>query len=163
MKIFRKKGFTLIELLVVIAIIGIITGITFPSLSSARLKASDSKIKSQLKDINITAQIYYDSNGGVYSVIDLPDNDCGTTTPNTLLNEEKVSGALDTLPPQLTKKCSVTPSSHDAYAISVQLQSTGVDNDFWCVDNTGQSKLINITDPSAIDQTDSSCDLMDNK
>ena len=44
----NKKGFTLIELLVVIAIIGMLSSLAVVSLNSARNKAKDAQIQSDL-------------------------------------------------------------------------------------------------------------------
>ena len=55
----NKKGFTLIELLVVIAIIGLLTTLAVVALSSARLKARDSKRLSDLKQIQTSLELYY--------------------------------------------------------------------------------------------------------
>jgi prepilin-type N-terminal cleavage/methylation domain-containing protein len=59
-----KRGFTLIELLVVIAIIGILSAIVLASLSTARNKAQDSKIQSQLSNIRSAAETIYSSTAG---------------------------------------------------------------------------------------------------
>lgn len=59
----RKKGFTLIELLVVIAIIGILSSVVMASLSTARLKARDARRMSDLNQIRLTMEFYYDDNG----------------------------------------------------------------------------------------------------
>jgi len=58
-----KRGFTLIELLVVIAIIGILSSVVLASLSSARLKARDSKRVSDLDQIRVALEMYFDANG----------------------------------------------------------------------------------------------------
>lgn len=55
-----KKGFTLIELLVVIAVIGLLSSIVLVSLNSARAKARDARRKSDLKQISLALEFYYD-------------------------------------------------------------------------------------------------------
>ena len=64
MKKIAQKGFTLIELLVVIAIIGILATIVLTSLGSARTKASDAKIQSQLASLRGQGELYYNTSGG---------------------------------------------------------------------------------------------------
>ncbi|MCK6462376.1 MAG: type II secretion system GspH family protein [Candidatus Pacebacteria bacterium] len=59
----KKKGFTLIELLVVIAIIGILSSVVLASLNSARVKARDAKRVSDLKQIQLAFDMYFDSCG----------------------------------------------------------------------------------------------------
>ncbi|HNP75381.1 MAG TPA: type II secretion system protein [bacterium] len=58
----NRKGFTLIELLIVIAIIGILSSLAIVSLSSARDKAKDAQIKSDLSQFRTYMTITY-SNG----------------------------------------------------------------------------------------------------
>ena len=58
----NKKGFTLIELLVVIAIIGILSALAVVSLSGARSKADDAKVKSDLNQISAAAETYFSDN-----------------------------------------------------------------------------------------------------
>ena len=58
-----SRGFTLIELLVVIAIIGLLSGVVLASLNSARSKGRDAKRVSDLKQIQIALELYYDANG----------------------------------------------------------------------------------------------------
>ena len=71
LQFFNKKtgqrGFTLIELLVVIAIIGILATIVLVSLNSARQKARDTRRVSDLRQIQLGEEIYYDSNGTTYA------------------------------------------------------------------------------------------------
>jgi prepilin-type N-terminal cleavage/methylation domain-containing protein len=59
----RNKGFTLIELLVVIAIIGILSSVVLASLNSARSKSRDAKRMSDVKQIQLALELYYDQNG----------------------------------------------------------------------------------------------------
>lgn len=59
----KSKGFTLIELLVVIAIIGILATIVLVSLNSARSKARDVRRVSDMRQVALALEMYYDSNG----------------------------------------------------------------------------------------------------
>lgn len=59
----QQKGFTLIELLVVIAIIGILATIVMVSLNTARAKARDARRISDVRQLQLALQMYYDSNG----------------------------------------------------------------------------------------------------
>jgi general secretion pathway protein G len=58
-----SRGFTLIELLVVIAIIGILSSVVLASLNSARTKARDTRRISDIKQIQIALELYFDANG----------------------------------------------------------------------------------------------------
>lgn len=55
------RGFTLIELLVVIAIIGILSSIVLASLNSARQKGRDARRISDIKQLQLALELYYDA------------------------------------------------------------------------------------------------------
>jgi len=57
-----QKGFTLIELLVVIAIIGILATIVLVSLNTARQKARDTRRISDMRQVALALEMFYDDN-----------------------------------------------------------------------------------------------------
>ncbi len=65
----KQKGFTLIELLVVIAIIGILSSVVLASLSTARAKSRDARRISDIGQIQLSLEMYFDSSSSypVYS------------------------------------------------------------------------------------------------
>jgi len=67
----NQRAFTLIELLVVIAIIGLLATIVLVSLNTARAKARDTKRLSDIRQIIIALEMFYDANGRY------PDNNDG--------------------------------------------------------------------------------------
>ncbi len=62
----NRNGFTLIELLVVIAIIALLLSILMPVLGKARTSAMQLKCTHNLKQINLTIQLYTDDYGNSY-------------------------------------------------------------------------------------------------
>ncbi|MFA5750842.1 MAG: type II secretion system protein [Candidatus Paceibacterota bacterium] len=56
-----EKGFTLIELLIVVAIIGILSSIVLVSLRNARMKVRDTKRVSDIRQLRIALNLYYDT------------------------------------------------------------------------------------------------------
>jgi len=55
-------GFTLVELLITVAIIGILSAVVLTSMSGARNKAKDGRRISDIKQIQLALELYYDVN-----------------------------------------------------------------------------------------------------
>jgi len=57
--IASKRGFTLIELLVVFTVIGILAAIAIPQFFAYRMRAIDSQMKSDIKNVALAMENYY--------------------------------------------------------------------------------------------------------
>jgi len=71
MKTHSQRGFTLIELLVVIAIIGILSSIVLASLNSARQKGRDARRISDIQQLQLALELYYDANSQYPTALDI--------------------------------------------------------------------------------------------
>lgn len=58
----RNRAFTLIEILVVVAIIALLSSVVLNSLAEARMKANDTKIAEDLRQVRKAIEIYYNDN-----------------------------------------------------------------------------------------------------
>jgi prepilin-type N-terminal cleavage/methylation domain-containing protein len=79
----RANGFTLIELLVVISIIGILASIVLVSLDGTRKKGRDSKRISDVKQLQLALELYYDQNNSFPPRICTNTSVCGTSCGGT--------------------------------------------------------------------------------
>jgi prepilin-type N-terminal cleavage/methylation domain-containing protein/prepilin-type processing-associated H-X9-DG protein len=73
--ILRARGFTLIELLVVIAIIAILAALLLPALATAKERGKRTQCMSNLKQINLSLQMYAGENKNYLP--NLPSDDGG--------------------------------------------------------------------------------------
>ena len=141
------KGFTLIELLVVIAIIGLLSSIVMASLSTARAKAADAAIQSDLIGVRSSAEIYFADNGdsyGTYPVVVGEDVLCPLSgVGGSVFYNQSIMTALQHAINQNGGIVSQCGSNSTSYAVAIQLkiQDNSPSVKYFCVDSTGKARV----------------------
>jgi prepilin-type N-terminal cleavage/methylation domain-containing protein len=118
----HSRGFTIIELLVVIAIIGILSSVVLASLNGARSKGRDSRRISDLKQIQLALEMWYDSNG-----VEYPDalSSLATTYISAVPTDPQTSAAYlyDNLT-SASAACSVSSGVCATYVLGATLENS---------------------------------------
>ena len=143
MRKIGQRGFSLIELLVVIAIIGILAALVLVALGSARDKANDARIKSDIGQLRTFAEIIYDSNGTSYDTVGAGQvgacfEDPAAADADDTCTSQSIADNVLTLSQDIAAAfpagTGITSwSDTDLFCVEAQLR----DGTFLCVDNTG--------------------------
>ena len=134
-----QAGFTLIELLVVIAIIAVLTTIIIASLTSAKNKAIDKAVQTNMLAVRNQAQLYYDGAGsGSYA----PSQSIPLSN-NCAIGMYGADPVIVKAIAQIVKDrgvdyvaCFSTPAT---YAVVAKLKNT---NDYFCLDSINTGKFV---------------------
>lgn len=95
-----RTGFTLIELLVVISIISLIASVVLAALNTAKAKARDAQILSDIRTLATVMELYYDDHG-YYPPASNSVNCCGNFAPVQLKGNNTDSFFKSQLEPYL--------------------------------------------------------------
>jgi prepilin-type N-terminal cleavage/methylation domain-containing protein len=117
----KQKGFTLIELLVVIAIIGILSSVVLASLNSARSKGRDATRVTDIKQLQLAFELYFDSCGQYPAGPLTPNvaNGCSGVTLGTFIS------TIPTDPSTRAAYAYTTGTGNTTYVIGATLENTG--------------------------------------
>lgn len=133
LKSMKQRGFTLIELLVVIAIIGILSSVVLASLNSAREKSRDARRQTDLQQISLALELYYDDNGSYPTTANFPGDlepDYMTDVPQDPQGNDYQYDAED--------------SNQSSFCLGTTLEDSNSipdNNDSDCVDGSGDPDI----------------------
>ncbi len=111
-----------------------------PSFKEARNTGKNTSIKAGLANMRAQAELYYDSHSGYGTA----SSSC-TSGEGTLFSDTNVAAQISMIKstlkdvPKATVNCYSKPT---AWAASASLIDTNTQKGYWCVDNTGSSKLV---------------------
>ena len=149
----------MIELLVVVAIVGVLASITLGYLGSAKLKGSDTGVKSNLATMRSVAEIFFLDNfnsylpvgGSTFSIAPCPTYNASGT--NMLSKDKVIANAIAEA--TFRGNGNSCYNSDTTWAVAVGLKL--IPNTSWCVDVTGIARMVNSDPSGAINGTSFTC------
>jgi prepilin-type N-terminal cleavage/methylation domain-containing protein len=87
---WNKKGYTLVEIVIVIGIMALLSGIIFSSFDGAKAKSRDQQRLTDISNIQLGLELYFNKNGSYPKVL-MGD----TTDPGLVVNAEGVKYIID--------------------------------------------------------------------
>ena len=136
----RSRGFTLIELLVVIAIIGILSAVVLASLNTARSRANNAAVQSNLEAVKLQAEIWYGGTGGNSYNPGFASAVCPTAGGTMFVADGTIARAIAQTKTANGGTDPTCYSSTTAYLVSSPLATPIGTSLHWCIDSTGISK-----------------------
>lgn len=139
----KKAGFTLIELLVVIAIIGVLASVVLASLNNARRKSRDSRRITDIKQLQLALELYFDANTNSYPAA-LSSLATGGHIP--VVPQDPLGGTATCRPNYCYGTQSATPIT--TYHLGANLEDTtnpALSNDKDCVSSGAANCVTGIT------------------
>ena len=150
LKTKKQRGFTLIELLVVIAIIGILASIVLVSLGGARAKARDARRQSDVRQISLAMEMFYDENNYAYLET--------TEDANGRLVQTAIGSYLDPIPldPGGGSEANCNTSPPGAYRTEANINNTSTKYCvFACLESAAAASDIFVANPKGTKATSS--------
>lgn len=134
---FTLRAFTLIELLVVVAVIGILTSVVMGSLNTARDKAENAAVRSNLGAARGQAELYHDVNMNSFEGV--CDSGAGIGGVKTIYQAIATSvfttGGATVGNGPTTQTNGTCNDEVDGWAAEAWLKTGG----YYCVDNVGNA------------------------
>lgn len=139
----KSRGFTLIEILVVMSIISLLSSIILAATSSARGKARDAAVKTNMIGARSAIEVFY-TTGNTYGSQAFTA-DCGGTVSGAFGDtavQAQIDGAI-AKSGQTAATAAKCFSNGVSFVLGVQYYTTTASG--WCVDSLGSSRSVSWT------------------
>lgn len=129
-----SRAFTLIEIIIALTIIGIITSITVVTFSTARNRANDGAVKSNLAAVQVRAELYYRQNKNFTTYSGSEQWDCSQGMYSDPGIAQALNQARNASPTGFVLYGIHCRTTKQQYAIWLQ-RPEGASSNYWCIDS----------------------------